>query len=781
MILSNRMIALLLAGSALTAAVDPVSAQSPKSSSPANDDLADPRAAEAEPIVVTGTRIRGARGISDVVTLKREEIVEAGQIDLGEAIRSLPQNFGGGQNPGVGTGAGVTNENVNSASSANLRGLGADATLTLLNGQRLPYNSAFQGVDISAIPLAAVERIEVVPDGASALYGSDAVGGVINVILRRNFDGLTTSAQLGASTDGGNFRQQADLVAGKTWDRGGVLVAYDFAKNSRITASQRDYGASRLPEATFFPAMERHAVTLSGYQSIAPGIEASIDALYSYRRSETADGTVQQRILREPDLEGFSAAPSVRFDLGSAWQGNLAGVFGRDRTRFRTSFLPASGAPRVSTGGYLNQITSLEIGAEGPLVALSGGNARLALGTGFRNTSLEYNLQSAAIATAFDVTQQVRYGYAELYLPLVSPANGVGGIELLTLTAAVRYEDYRDLDRVAAPRVAVNYAPFGGLTLRGSWSRSFKAPTLLQQNLFTQALLVPAAAFQAGTGSQTIFLSSGGNPDVRPERARSWTFGIEIAPESIPELIISASLFDISFDDRVVVPIAGSIAAALANPGFASLIDFNPDPATLSELIAGAQFGLENFTGRPFDPANVVALIDNRNINVAAWRVEGIDARIAWNRDLGDRRSVGLAVSGSWLDSEQALTEALPTVALSGTVFNPPKYRVRGTARFQWDQLTVNLAGNYQSALIDRRPNDTQRLSPMTTIDLGLRYTAIAGTGRDPGLEFSLTIQNLFDEQPEVLRLVGPTSTPFDSTNFSAIGRFVAFGIRRHW
>lgn len=732
-------------------------------------------------IVVTGTRIRGAGVISDIVKLDREAIVEAGQVDLGEAIRAIPQNFSGGQNPGVGTGAGITNENVNSASSPNLRGLGADATLTLLNGQRLPYNSAFQGVDISAIPLAAVERIEVVPDGASALYGSDAVGGVINVILRRNFEGVTTSAQLGASTDGGNFRQQADIVAGQTWDSGGVMLAYDYAHNSRITASQRRYGSSRLPEATFFPEMERHAVTLSGHQAVAPGIEANIDALYSYRRSETADGTAQQRILREPDLEGFSIAPSVRFDIGSAWQGNLAGVFGRDRTRFRTSFLPAGGAPRISTGGYLNEIVSLELGAEGPLFTLPGGDARLALGGGFRNTALEYELQSAAINTAFDATQGVRFAYAELYLPVIAPSNDVAAIDLLTLTAAVRYEDYRDLDQVATPRFAANYSPFDGLTFRGSWSRSFKAPTLFQQNLFTQALLIPAAAFGAGTGTQTVFLSSGGNPDVRPERARSWTLGLEFEPASVPDLSMSATWFDVSFDNRVVVPIAGSIASALSNPGFASLIDFDPDPASLAELIAGAQFGLENFTGRPYDPANVVALVDNRNINVAAWRIEGIDARVRWDRDLGDRRSVGVELSGSWLDSEQALTESLPTVSLSGTVFNPPKYRARGTVRFQWEDLTVNLAGNYQSALIDRRPNDTQRLAPWATLDLGLRYTAIRRDGRDPGLEFSITVQNLFDKEPEVLRLVGPTSTPFDSTNFSAIGRFVAFGIRRHW
>src|SRR5690606_30755313 len=116
---------------------------------------------------------------------------------------SIPQNFNGGQNPGVAGGGnqGVGNENASSSSALNLRGLGPAATLTLLNGHRLAYDTVGQGVDISQIPLNAIDRIEIVPDGSSALYGSDAVGGVANVILRRDYDDLYASARLGGSMD----------------------------------------------------------------------------------------------------------------------------------------------------------------------------------------------------------------------------------------------------------------------------------------------------------------------------------------------------------------------------------------------------------------------------------------------------------------------------------------------------------------------------------------------------------------------------------------------------
>jgi P-type conjugative transfer protein TrbL len=160
--------------------------------------------------------------------------------------------------------------------------LGAGAAAgTLLNGNRLPYDAAFAGIDISAIPLAAVERIEVLPDGASALYGSDAVAGVINVILRRDFEGVATSAQIGASTDGGNFRQQVDVVAGTTWSGGGVMLAYDFTNNSAVDAGQRPFSSPLIPETTLFPASQRHAATLTAYQEITPDIEVGLEALYA--------------------------------------------------------------------------------------------------------------------------------------------------------------------------------------------------------------------------------------------------------------------------------------------------------------------------------------------------------------------------------------------------------------------------------------------------------------------------------------------------------------------
>ncbi len=152
----------------------------------------------ATEVIVTGTHIRGAAPTSPLHTVTRKDIEQSGYSQIGDVMRSLPENFAGGQNPGVfaATYKNAANGNASNASTVNLHGLGTDATLVLLNGHRLPGDYSFQGSDISGVPLAAVQRIEIVPDGASALYGADAVAGVVNMILRKNYHGGEVSARI---------------------------------------------------------------------------------------------------------------------------------------------------------------------------------------------------------------------------------------------------------------------------------------------------------------------------------------------------------------------------------------------------------------------------------------------------------------------------------------------------------------------------------------------------------------------------------------------------------
>jgi iron complex outermembrane receptor protein len=197
-----------------------------------------------EEIVVTGSHIRGAQSPSPVLTLTSRRIGETGMADLGEVVRSIPQNFNGGQNPGVMVGASggsIKNQNATGASSPNLRGLGPDATLTLLNGRRLSYGSFSQGVDISAIPLDAIERVDFLLDGASAIYGSDAVAGVVNVVLKPEYDGISATARYGEATHGGFVQQGYSLVGGNAWDGGGFALVGDYKHETAVYGRQRGH------------------------------------------------------------------------------------------------------------------------------------------------------------------------------------------------------------------------------------------------------------------------------------------------------------------------------------------------------------------------------------------------------------------------------------------------------------------------------------------------------------------------------------------------------------
>lgn len=516
---------------------------------------------------------------------------------------------------------------------------------------------------------------------------------------------------------------------------------------------------------------------------IGDRVTFSMDALYARRTSTTIGGTDAARYLFAPKVTTFSVAPELKLDAGGGWIVTLLGAYGRDRTRYHTTFSPSGSASTVTSGCYCNDATSAELNAAGSLFMLAGGPARLAIGGGYRDNGMAFSRHvGGSLAQAFDVSRHSFYGFGEVFLPFIAEENGMAGISRLSLSAAMRYEDYPGMARVATPRLGLIYAPLRDVTFKASWARSFKAPTLYQQYVGYQAYLLPAAAFGSGNGSQTVLYTSGGSPDLKPERARSWTAGFVIAPSVAPALSFEASYFNIRYRDRVVQPIAGSIAAAFTDPAYALLIDRSPEAGLLGQLIDGAQLGLQNFTGRSYDPSAVVALVDNRNLNVAIQNIEGVDATFNWRNELGSGRLLGFSLAGSWLDSGQQVSQTLPQADLSGILFNPPKYRARGTLSFQSRAFLASVHVYYTGALDDRRFASAARIAPQATADIALRYTAIAGSSRDEaGLALSLVINNAFNRKPQVIRTTGPTDTPYDSTNFSPIGRFVALGLSRRW
>ncbi len=211
----------------------------------------DPTGAESasktlDTVVVTGTNIRGVEPVGNaVLVIEAEEIRASGKATLADYLRELPANFAGGvataDNVQGGQDASSAGSNMTGGQGVNLRGLGALSTLVLVNGRRVAASGQFGDfVDLSNIPLAAIDYIEVLLDGASAVYGSDAVGGVVNVILKRRDDGANTTVRGGVPTQGGGSQFQLGHTWGTSWDGGGVLLGYEFNHQSRVMSSRRD-------------------------------------------------------------------------------------------------------------------------------------------------------------------------------------------------------------------------------------------------------------------------------------------------------------------------------------------------------------------------------------------------------------------------------------------------------------------------------------------------------------------------------------------------------------
>lgn len=743
----------------------------------------------ADAIIVTGSRIRGATVASPTTVMTRNDIHRAGQSNLGEAMRSLPQNFNGGQNPAIGMGTGGSPDNINVSSGAtfNLRGIGQDATLTLLNGHRVAYNAANQGVDVSAIPLAAIERMEVVSDGSSALYGSDAVGGVVNIILRRDFDGVWTSARLGTSTDGGGFQQQYSVVGGSTWNGGGLIATYDFGRDTAIKAGRRSYASGLNPDQTLVPFMRRHSAIISAHQEILSDLDFNVDATFNARRSHYETPINPTGPLSDFGLSGFgnstsySIAPSLNYRFAPDWRVTLLGIYGEDKTRYGSDLFVGGTNVSPTRGCYCNALTNADLSFEGPIVQLPGGAARLAIGGGYREIGF-HAFRTQGSVQDVNEQQNVYYAFGELYLPIVSRDQDLAGISSLSLSGALRYENYTGIDRIVTPKFGLVYAPVADIRLKATWGKSFRAPTLYQQYAVQYASLYPAASLGGSSfpGNSSAILLDGANTDLKSERATSWTMTAEITPTSWPGFHAEVSYYHIDYRDRVAAPISG-IQSALANQAYRQLITYAPTASAVTGIISNPDYIFSDYTGSAFDSSNVVAIVDNRSRNIARQTIQGVDVSLRYK--LGTARAGAFTFLGNvtYLDSKQRLIADEVAQDIAGVIFYPP--HVRGRAGLLWDKGPISLSAyvNYVGGVRDERATVATRVSGMTTLDMSAVYKVDAGAGVLRDMEILVSIQNISNVKPDLIRTSASYFPPYDSTNYSPVGRFVSLTISKSW
>jgi len=861
--------------------------------------------AGGQEIIVTGTQIRGAGPVgSKLLTIDRSAIERSGFTTTQQILQSLPQNFGGGPNEGTAGAVGTGGANLDTAfgSSVNLRGLGPSSTLVLLDGNRLALGG-IGGVfgDLSMIPASAIERVEVLTDGASSLYGSDAVAGVVNIIPRKTFKGFETSVMRG-SADGTANEFQASQLAGTSWSGGHAMLAFQYDQRGRLAASDRSFytedlrryvgpdrrsdfgnpgtivgadgqtyaipggqtgthlssgdliagtanrsddlaGTDILPkqrsESVYATAEQRFGdVSVYGsglythrvfdkrvFQGFAQSLPVDPGAAY-YVDPDGSGRTVSvnYRLSRDFGQEhdhGMAEAASVvggasidvgpwRFDAHANW-GRQLEIF-RDENAVDYSLLfaalddpdPATAFDPFGDGSNTNPATierlrgfeysrgvstmwAIAGKADGPLFNVPAGAVKVAVGGEYRRERFASrgsdNLFSDVPVSDPTVVEDRRIaaGFAEVDAPLFSPDQNVTGVRRLDITGSVRVENYDDFGTTTNPKAGISWETVRGLTLRGTVGTSFRAPNftdLEQQAVFQSYFTIPLSDPKSPTGTTNALILVGNKPGIGPERARTITAGIDLAPPFAPGLTASLNWFSVRYRDRIQSPSSIGIAVLRNRAIYQPLIDDDPSAAELAGYFASPSFSNE----AGFAPGDVRAIVDLRNQNLAVSRESGLDFQLDYRFRLGAAQ-VDAGIDGTWLFwLKQSITKTAPATDILGTIGNPVDLRLR--SHLSWDEgpfgasLFVNFTDGYRNTLTQ----PTEHVASWTTFDGQLSWNVTGAKASAPGMRLALNAINLFDRPPPYVdNEQGIITFGYDPENASALGRVVSAQLTVRW
>lgn len=750
----------------------------------ASNEAASAGSGPVETVVVTGTNIRGLTSTSSpVYQIDRQQIEGSGYTTAEQLLHSVPQNFGGGASTsngaGIGNGGGEgAGNNFALGASINLRGIGTEATLVMLNGHRLPASGVGDFVDISLLPLNAIDRVDVLADGASAIYGSDAVAGVVNFITRSDFNGAESRVRFGGATDGGYDTFQGSQLVGRTWSNGSALLSYNFQQNSVLRAPDLSCcNTLPAPNDVILPSTQ-HSILGSVSQQLSSGVMVFADATYAHRISNGADNFGAVEFLRS-SVDQYTADAGATFDIGGDWQATGSFTFDHNMTHLTNNF------PSFSFTSIFNGLSNAEIGdvkLDGSIFELPGGAARLAVGAQYRHET--YGATGNSAPTASTLSRNVSAGFGELFLPFVESANARPGIQRLDVTVAGRYESYSDFGSTFNPKIGIMWSPVDDINLRGTYGTSFRAPLLSQLNTSGNAVAARTISDPSAAGgtSPVIFLF-GNNASLKPETSSNWNIGADLHPSEMPGLTVSATYFSVNFSNKIenCVPTAARNSALTSGDLYASCINSSPDLTTVQQYFATP--GFSNTTGAT--PAQIKDIINIRLVNGARRNVDGLDLLLT---DAIPIESSVLTVgvnSTILFNYNDQYTANAPIAHNLDTVYFPVAFRLRGTASWVNGPLSVNTALNYTGSYSDTRtaapiggPSPRKNVDAYTTVDLNVDYQ-LPLTGVLGGTHISLSATNLFDAAPPFV--AGPFGLNYDSTNASPIGRVVSLELVKEW
>lgn len=730
-------------------------------------------------IVVTGSLIRGLPKeyvASPVFTHGQEDIVQSGSGSVAEYMLTIPQNFTGDLSEFATSGAGIgsplgdatTYNQFDGFSGFALRGLASDATLTLLNGRRMPSVGMNEAPTVSVIPSMLIERIDIIPDGASATYGADAVAGVVNIVTRKPADGLELQLRGATATRTGKKDWQASALAGHSWGSGRIYGMAMVQKRSPFVGDPVDVGGEAL-QITQLPN-ERLIGLYAGAEQEAGDFTFTIDASRFQR-----DRSSRQLYLDEPAFNRRfkTRTTGVSIYSGVHWQGqgstalDLTVDYHRNHTDSSSS---RAGRP-PGTREYSNRLFALELRGQTALASLPAGPVMAAAGFQYRAETLRTD------ATIFfnrnGATRKVKSIFGEVNVPIVGPGQSVPLIRSLTLSAAARYEDL-GFDTALSPKVGVRWQVDRSVALRGTYARSFLVPRFrstigiaeqLSFGLYDYKFLDPKDQNPAlPAGQALVMFRAGANPDLKTQNADTLTIGMDLTPAFIPGLTVKAGYYRIKISGRVGTPSPdNSLSVAdlqifnLANPSQEQIRQILDNPTVFRRFAEVPSINNGDLTF--FDSASAVPtgllsqvqlIADIRAQNFAVESTDGLDLDMAYRTPLFGGTAM-FKLTGQYILGLELKAGGATAISRVDGYAKPANLRLNGTIAWGRDGISIGSVVNYVDGFTDDRPGQpTRKIGSFTTASLFLGFDLgrLSAATWLAGSEIQLVVANLFDQQP---------------------------------
>jgi iron complex outermembrane receptor protein len=507
----------------------------------------------------------------------------------------------------------------------------------------------------------------------------------------------------------------------------------------------------------------------------------------------------------------YTATLGSKVRLAGDWQLNINGSYGKEKNTWHynnLAYAPALNAalansnPATAFNAFgdgsntspatikniretflkdaTSEVRSVGAVADGPVAAFLGGVAKGAMGVDYRDESLHGisgTLQDATGifnsvgGTIGHIGRHVSGAFAELQLPFVGLNNATSGVTSADLSVAGRYEDYSDAGTTFNAKIGLSVGVYQSLKIKGTWGTSFRAPRFGELSLAAnpnRLLSAVVADPKSPSGQSTILYTTGNNPGLSPERARTWTTGLEFAPVAIPQLDVSLTYYEVHYKNRIEVPPVSITNILQLERQWTDIITRNPTATQIASYCNNPAF-----TGSCAVAPS--AVVDFRARNLAALDTNGVDLDGKYSQ----KTRYGIftvETAGTYtFRYARAVSAGSDMVSVLDSVGNPISLRLRMTGSWQRGGLgvgaTVNYAGSY------RDQSRGVGVDPWTIVDTQVRYAFQSENTWLAGTHISASSINVFNKRPPFVN----TSFGIDTSNSTLIGRVINVQLVKNW